>query len=46
MEAAWKYLIINSIGLLLGFFRHIAFLHGPDARRGEHIQLGFFDGQR
>jgi len=27
MEAAWKYLIINSIGLLLGFFGTLLFLH-------------------
>jgi len=27
MEAAWKYLIINSVGLLLGFFGTILFLY-------------------
>jgi hydrogenase-4 component F len=29
MEAAWKYLIINSIGLLLGFFGTLLFLAHP-----------------
>jgi hydrogenase-4 component F len=35
MEAAWKYLIINSIGLLLGFFGTLIFLSsaGPGVER-------------
>jgi len=33
MEAAWKYLIINSIGLLLGFFGTLLFL-APEASAG------------
>ena len=46
MEAAWKYLIINSIGLLLGFFGTLLFYTALTHGEGEHIQLGFFDGQR
>lgn len=36
-EAAWKYLIINSVGLLLGFFGTILFLY-PSLRAG-HLGL-------
>lgn len=33
LEAAWKYLIINSVGLLLGFFGTLLFVH-PAAAAG------------
>ncbi len=33
MEAAWKYLIINSVGLLLGFFGTLLFMY-PAVRLG------------
>ncbi len=35
IEAAWKYLIINSIGLLLGFFGTLALFHFTN-RYGRH----------
>lgn len=35
MEAAWKYLIINSVGLLLGFFGTLLFLY-PAMASGNH----------
>lgn len=35
MEAAWKYLIINSVGLLLGFFGTLLFLY-PTIQSGFH----------
>lgn len=35
MEAAWKYLIINSVGLLLGFFGTLLFLY-PIVQAGFH----------
>lgn len=35
MEAAWKYLIINSVGLLLGFFGTLLFLY-PSLNAGGH----------
>ena len=34
MEAAWKYLIINSVGLLLGFFGTLLFLY-PALQAGQ-----------
>ena len=41
MEAAWKYLIINSIGLLLGFFGTLLFLTSTsEYGRGPVRRLG------
>ncbi|MFA7253949.1 MAG: hydrogenase 4 subunit F [Patescibacteria group bacterium] len=34
LEAAWKYLIINSVGLLLAFFGTILFMAGPMTHGG------------
>ena len=34
MEAAWKYLILNSVGLLLGFFGTLLFLY-PSLQAGQ-----------
>ena len=40
MEAAWKYLIINSVGLLLGFFGTILFLY-PAIASGNHEMINW-----
>lgn len=40
MEAAWKYLIINSVGLLLGFFGTMLFLY-PSLNAGGHGLLSW-----
>ncbi len=41
-EAAWKYLIINSVGLLLGFFGTLLILY-PAVQGGHHGLVGWND---
>jgi len=43
MEAAWKYLIINSVGLLLAFFGTLLFLAGPMSIVGGHTLISWND---
>lgn len=37
VEAAWKYLVINSVGLLLGFFGTLLFLTAVGSQEGSHF---------
>ncbi|MBI2577940.1 MAG: hydrogenase 4 subunit F [Candidatus Wildermuthbacteria bacterium] len=39
IEAAWKYLILNSVGLLLGFLGTLIFLVSANEAGGEHVFL-------
>ena len=43
MEAAWKYLVINSVGLLLAFFGTLLFLAGSVALANNHGLISWTD---
>jgi len=43
MEAAWKYLIINSVGLLLAFFGTLLFMAGSTALVNNHGLISWND---
>ncbi|MFA6963332.1 MAG: hydrogenase 4 subunit F [Patescibacteria group bacterium] len=43
IEAAWKYLIINSVGLLLAFFGTLLFLSASMSIAGDHSLISWND---